>query len=64
MVVPGSAFLDPGTVAGTSMEENVAPEQEQHHGGADISAPMTQDAPEATNLGEEEPPVTAEQQQQ
>ena len=46
------------------MEENVAPELEQHHGGADISAPMTEDTPEATNLDEEEPPATAEQQQQ
>lgn len=63
-VVPGAIFLDPGTVAGTIMEENVAPEQEQHHGGADISAPRTEDAPEATNLGEEETPATAEQQQQ
>ena len=64
MVVPGGTFLDPGTVAGIITEENVAPEQEQHHSGADISAPMIEDTPEATNLGTGETPAPTEQQQQ
>ena len=68
IVVPGSTILDPGTVAGTTTEENMAPEQQQHHDGADTSAPMIEDTPEASKLGEEETPaktsVEAEQQQQ
>ena len=64
MVVPNIPFLDPGTVAGMTTEENVAPEQEHHHGGADISAPIIEDTPEATNLGTGETPAAEQQQQQ
>ena len=52
IAVPDSTILDPGTAAGTSMEENVAPELHQHHDGAE--APMTEDAPEASGLGEQQ----------
>ena len=54
IVVPGFINLDPGTAAGATMEENVALEQEKHHGGADTSAPMIEETPEASKLGEEE----------
>ena len=46
--------LDPGTVAGKPNEETVAPELEDHHGGAEFSVPIIEDTPEASKLGEEE----------
>ena len=35
----------------------MAPEQEKHHGGADPSAPMIEDIPKASKLGEEKTTV-------
>ena len=46
--------MDLGEMAGPRMEGTVAPEQNVHHGGADVVAPEIEKTTEASGLGDKD----------